>query len=121
MSAPVNQPAKAPKKARKPTASAWAPGVSGNPAGRRLGTRNHATILASALLEKDIEAITGKLVDAALGGDMSAVRFIVDRLVPASRERPINIDLPQTGTAEGVSAAQAAILAAAISAAPNLN
>ena len=109
----VNRSAVAPKKTdRKPPKSAWAPGQSGNPAGRAPGTLNKATLMAAALLEQDLEAITSTIVSAALDGDMAAAKFIVERMVPAVRERPLQIQLPETNTAAGIDGAQQAILAA---------
>jgi hypothetical protein len=70
------------------------------------------TMLATAILEKDLEAIASKVVDAALAGDIQTARFIIERIVPAQRERPINIDLPEVTTLDGVSIAQATILTA---------
>lgn len=100
----------APKSARVPPGARWKKGESGNPKGKARGTLNKKTVLAMALLEKDLEAITKVVVDAAKGGDMQAARFIVERMVPPMRERPITIDLPVVDNAAGISAAQQAIL-----------
>ena len=53
----------------------FAPGQSGNPNGRPKGARNKATIAAEALLDGDAEAITRKIVEKALDGDMIALRL----------------------------------------------
>jgi hypothetical protein len=90
----------------------WKPGQSGNPKGKAKGTRNKATMLAIAILEKDIEAIAKKVTEAAIGGDLQAARMVLERLVPPTRERPVSLPLPDTSTTEGVSQAQQAILAA---------
>ena len=45
-------------------------------------------------------------------GDMSAARLVLERLVPPAKERPIFLNLPDTGSADGVAQAQAAILQA---------
>jgi len=52
------------------------------------------------------------VIDAAKAGDLMAAKIILDRLIPPAKERPISLDLPDTKTAEGVSAAQSAILQA---------
>lgn len=101
-----------PKSARVPPGTRWKKGESGNPKGKPRGTLNKKTVLAMALLEQDLEEITKVVVDAAKGGDMQAARFIVERMVPPMRERPITIDLPVVGSAAGVSAAQQEILCA---------
>ena len=44
-------------------------GRSGNPGGRRQGSRNKATLAAAALLAGESEALTRKAVEMALGGD----------------------------------------------------
>lgn len=105
-----NKPAIAPKKATKPPGTAWKKGMSGNPAGKQPGTLNRKTMLALALLDRDLETITKVVVDAAKGGDMQAARFIVERMVPPMRERPITVDLPPIRTTAGASVAQQVIL-----------
>ena len=49
-------------------------GRSGNPAGRRPGSRNKATLAAAALLAGESEALTRKAVELALAGDPTALR-----------------------------------------------
>ena len=44
-------------------------GRSGNPAGRRPGSRNKATLAAAALLAGEAEALTRTAVEFALAGD----------------------------------------------------
>lgn len=90
----------------------WQKGQSGNPAGKPRGARNKATMMVLSLMEQGAEEITKAVVDAARGGDLSAVRLVLERLVPPMRERPISIDLPDTTTAEGISKAQQAIIEA---------
>lgn len=99
---------------RRPPKTAWKPGQSGNPAGKQPGTRNRATLLAQALLDKDVEQVVEQVVKAALKGDLAAAKMVIERVVPPARERPIS--LPLTGdlsTAAGVSAASSAVLQAA--------
>jgi hypothetical protein len=74
-------------------AGRFAPGHSGNPAGRSKGARNHATLVAEALLEENAAELTRKLVDDGLAGDGRALRFLVGRLYPAARDRPITLDV----------------------------
>ena len=97
---------------RNPPASAWKTGQSGNPAGKPKGTRNKATMLALSILEAEVEQVARAVVDAALAGDMTACRVVLERLVPPMKERPVSLELPDTSTAEGVAAAQDAILQA---------
>ena len=67
-------------------------GVSGNPAGRRPGSRNKATESAELLLEGEAEALTRKAVELALGGDPMALRLCLDRLIPPRRGRKVQLD-----------------------------
>jgi hypothetical protein len=97
---------------RKAPPHAYTPGTSGNPKGKPAGTRSKATQLLLALMEGDASAITKTVIDAAKGGDLMAAKIILDRLIPPAKERPVNVDLPDTRTSEGVSAAQSAILQA---------
>lgn len=97
---------------RKAPPHAYPPGVSGNPQGRPAGSRGKATNMLLALMEGDASNITKAVIDAAKGGDLTACKIILDRLIPPAKERPVNVDLPDTSTSEGVSAAQSAILQA---------
>jgi len=75
---------------RPPQAHQFKPGQSGNPKGRRKGTKNFATIFYEALNRKytiqengKTRTITGRegivlrFVNAALKGDVNALRFIL--------------------------------------------
>ena len=90
----------------------WKPGQSGNPAGKPPGTRNRATQMVLALMEGGAEEITLAIIDAARKGDIAAARLVLERLAPPARERPISLDLPDTSTLAGVSAAQQTVLEA---------
>lgn len=95
---------------KKAPAHAWKPGQSGNPLGKPRGARNKATQMVLSLMEGSAEEITKAVLDAAKGGDLSAAKIVLERLAPPMRERPVNIDLPDTRTPEGCSEAQDAIL-----------
>ena len=97
---------------RKAPPHAWKPGQSGNPAGKPPGSRNKATQMVMALMEGGAEDITRAVVDAAKAGDLAAARLIIERLAPPLRERPLSLDLPDTATVAGISAAQQTILEA---------
>jgi hypothetical protein len=90
----------------------WKPGQSGNPRGKKPGTRNRATVLAQALLEKDAANVVAVVVKAALKGDLVAAKLVLERIVPPARERAVNVKLPKLQTAADVDAAMAAILGA---------
>lgn len=90
----------------------FAKGVSGNPKGRPQGSRHKATELALKLMQDDADDVVRSVIDAAKGGDMTAARIIIERLVPPVRERPVSLCLPDTSTIEGIEQAQSAILTA---------
>ena len=72
----------------------FAKGQSGNPAGRRPGSRNKATLAAAALLAGESEALTRKAVEMALAGDPIAMRLCMERVLPPCRERTVEFSLP---------------------------
>src|SRR5437763_4449276 len=73
----------------------FVPGCSGNPAGKRPGTRNRASVLAEALEEGEGHAMARIVIGKALAGDAVAARFCIDRLSPRPRGRAITLDLPE--------------------------
>lgn len=87
-------------------------GRSGNPRGKPKGARNKSTLAAEALLDGEAEAITRKAIERALEGDMAAIRLCLERILPAVKSRPIEIDLPLVETAEDITAAHGAVIAA---------
>ena len=90
----------------------FAPGQSGNPSGRKAGTRSKATIFGEAIMQQDADAIVQAVVDAAKGGDPTAMRLCVERLIPARKGRPIAFSLPKLKTAADVGEALSAVAAA---------
>jgi len=90
-------------------------GHSGNPKGRREGSRNRATIAALDLLEDEGERLTRKAIDLALAGDTTALGLCLSRLLPPARERRVELELPEIRTPADAVAALAAIASAAAS------
>jgi hypothetical protein len=80
-------------------------GHSGNPSGKKPGTRNRATVLREALGDGEDIAAARIVIDKALSGDMVAARFIIGRLEPRPRGRPIELDLPEGASARDIVAA----------------
>src|SRR5262245_61104396 len=74
------------------------PGKSGNPLGRPKGARNKTTLAVEALLDEEGAALTRKAVEKALEGDITALRFCLDRVLPPRRDRPVAFDLPKIET-----------------------
>ena len=92
--------------------SRWQRGQSGNPAGRRRGTKNKITLAAEALLDGEAEALTRKAVELALAGDVAALRLCMDRIVPPRRDRYVRFELRTLATAADAVKAAAAVTAA---------
>jgi hypothetical protein len=90
----VNNLDRAENTAAKQRGRPFEPGKSGNPKGRPKGSRNQATLLAEALLDGEAEAITRKLINAALEGDTTALRLCLERLLAPRRERRVVFELP---------------------------
>lgn len=80
---------------------AFKKGESGNPAGRKPGTTAGAKIRKA--IEKDSALILQSVINAAIGGDMTACKMLLDRITPALKPQalPVVIEigetLPETG------------------------
>ncbi len=85
-------------------------GQSGNPAGRRFGSRNKATMAAQKLLASEAETLTRKAVEAALAGDPMAMRLCLERILP--RDRAVEFALPPIRSAADIAQAMGAVTAA---------
>ena len=86
------------------------PGQSGNPSGRPKGARNKATTAVEALLDNEAEALTRKVIELALAGNMAAIRLCFERLLPPRRDRGVAFDLPKIESAADAVAASGAVL-----------
>jgi hypothetical protein len=80
-------------------------GRSGNPAGRRPGSRNRATLAAESLLEGEAQALTRKAIELALEGDTTALRLCLERIVPQRKSRVVAFDLPRIDRVEDLAGA----------------
>jgi hypothetical protein len=90
------------------------PGRSGNPSGKKPGTRNRATLLREALKDGEDVAAARIIIDKALAGNSVAARFVIGLLIPRARDRAIELDLPEgAGARELVAAANATVQAMA--------
>lgn len=86
-------------------------GQSGNPAGKPRGARHKTTLAAEALFDGEVEQLTRKAIELALGGDVAALRICLDRILPPRRERPVLFELPPLQSATDAPGAMAAIVA----------
>jgi hypothetical protein len=90
----------------------FVPGMSGNPAGKRPGTRNRRTVLAEALRDGEDKTAARVVIDAALAGDVVTARFLLGLLSPKPRGRAIALDLPEDARPGDIIAAFDATIAA---------
>ena len=72
-------------------------GVSGNPAGRPKGSQSLPTRLARKLLGENAEELLLVLIEKAKAGDLTALRFCLERMVPPVRSTTVSIILPPIG------------------------
>lgn len=93
----------------------FAPGRSGNPAGRPKGSRNRSTLALEAIFEGEAEKLSRKAIEMALGGDGPALKLCLDRLLSPRRDRSITFELPPIETAEDLPKATEAMLQAVAS------
>ena len=104
---------KTPKSDKKPSRDhLFQPGNTWGAAGRPQGSRNKATIALQALLDEEGEQITRKAVEMALRGDSTAMRLVLERLIPPPKERPVNLSLPKVTTPAETTVAIGAVLEA---------
>ena len=68
-------------------------GVSGNPAGRPVGSRNKATLACEQMLEGESKELVRVAMDLAKKGNIHALRLCLDRIVPPRKERCIHLEL----------------------------
>jgi hypothetical protein len=87
-------------------------GQSGNPSGKPVGARHRTTVAAETLLDGEAEKLTRKAVDMALGGDVTAMRMCLDRILPPRRDRTIAFALPSIKNAADLMAGAAALVTA---------
>ncbi len=87
-------------------------GQSGNPKGKPKGTRHTATQISYALMEGRLEQVLETVLERAVGGDITACKMIIDKVLPCPKDRSINIALPRIDDLKGVSLAQTKILEA---------
>ena len=70
-------------------------GQSGNPKGKPKGTRHTATQISYALMEGRLEQVLETVLERAVGGDITACKMIIDKVLPCPKDRSINIALPR--------------------------
>ena len=99
-----------PKNHGRKTDGTFAPGNALG--GKTKGARHKATMAVEELLDGQVKQLTQKAVEAALGGDMTAMRLCLERICPPRKDQPVLIDLPEMTTSKGASRVMAGILEA---------
>jgi len=69
-------------------------------------------LAAAALLAGESEALTRRAVELALGGDPTAMRLCLERVLPRLRERTVKFELPPIESASDIAAAMKAVTSA---------
>ena len=81
----------------------------GNP-GRPRGARNKVTQWLESLAQDQAEQLVQKVLEQARAGDVASQRMMLDRVYPAPKAPPIQVNVPPIKTPQDVHAAIAAIL-----------
>jgi len=91
----VGSKTRKPTNAEKKQDSKFKKGMSGNPAGKKPGTRHRVTMLAEKLLDDECGDLVKKCITMAIGGDTACMKLVMDRILPPRKDRPISFDLPE--------------------------
>lgn len=84
----------------------------GNP-GKPRGARHKTTLALEKLLDKDGKDIVKKAIALAKDGDSTALRLVIERIIPARRGRPVSLpDMPKITSVSDVPAVVAHIMEA---------
>jgi hypothetical protein len=75
----------------------WMSGSSGNPGGRPSGSGHVARLRAE--LAQELPGIIESLIRQAKGGDVAAIRVVLDRVIPPLKavDAPLSLELPEGG------------------------
>lgn len=85
------------------------PGQSGNPNGRKEGSRSRVCTALDALAEGEAEEIVRSMIDKAKEGDSQSGRTILERIWPPRKGARLRFILPKVSAAHELPAAIAEI------------
>jgi hypothetical protein len=81
-----------------------------NKIGKPKDVINHEALMLRSLLNGEAEAIARKAIEKALGGDSTAIRTVLERVLPARKDALIKIKLPHIKNTKDVTKAVATII-----------
>jgi hypothetical protein len=82
----------------------------GNP-GRPPGSKNKVTRMLEELVEGEAEKLVQKAIDKALrGDDVRCLHYLLDRVLPKHRGRPLGLQLPKINSVQDITAVMAAVI-----------
>lgn len=91
--------------------SRYKKGQSGNPKGKPVGTKSRYTLMREALAD-DLPMLLSRTKEAALEGDMVAMRLLLERALPPIKATSGALELPSLATARTLTGKANAILSA---------
>ena len=98
--------------ANKPRGRPFAPGNKAGARGRPPNSRNRSTLMFEKLMEADAAVILKAIITLAKNGDLMAAKWVLDKLIPAAKDRAVCIDIGPTDTLISIEAAHEAVIRA---------
>lgn len=86
------------------------PGQSGNPAGRKAGSRNRASVLLDQIGDEAAEGVLKAVIAKAMDGDTASAALVLSRAWVAKKNRSVAVELPTVETTADIMAALSAVL-----------
>lgn len=93
----------------------YRPGVSGNPSGRPPKPKQNEQLerISQTLIEA-AECILPQLIQSAFNGDKESQRFLINKVMPSPKSKPMSLEVPAiTNAADALQIQAQAIVAAA--------
>lgn len=85
-------------------------GKSGNPKGRPIGALNKTNRMVQELILAKAGEIIQKVIETALGGDLTAAKICIERISAPRRDAPITFTMPVIKSPDDVFPAQVSVL-----------
>lgn len=94
---------------------AFVKGASGNPAGRPRGSLNRSTQMAQAALADNMDLLMETaLTEAIEKKNPAMLKFLLSRAIPAARENPMSLSIPEVTSPSELSDAKHLIVRAVL-------